>query len=754
MFIIVQSEKRGSRMKKNKKESNTRRANELLDKMSVEEKIGQLHQVWGIDLIPNAPKPDDMVRKGLVGSMLYVMKPERKNALQRIAVEESPSGIPLLFASDVGHGYHTGFPIQLAMASSWDPEVARRAAEIIAKEASADGLHWTFYPMVDICRDTRWGRIIEGAGEDPCLGSAMAVAQVKGFQGERIGDPEHLIACAKHFAGYGAADGGRDYDPVNISEAELRNVYLPPFRAAVEAGVGTMMSAYMDLNNVPASANNHLLQDILRKEWGFEGFVVSDASAIRNLVTEGFAKDVKDAAKRAFKAGINMDMSSFSYIQSIGSLLAEGTISMEELDDAVRPILEMKFALGLFEHPYVEEGKFDQIISDQAHRAEALRAAQRSMVLLKNENQTLPLKKNIKKLAVIGPLADSQDATEGVIGLFNKPGAVTVLSGIKKKLPEAEIIYAPGPWIKRDIPNAVSDIMPDFCGNKTKSAQTEEEASIAFQKAIEAAKQADTVIAVMGEGIDMSGEASCRSSLGLPGRQTELLKEISMLGKKIILVLLNGHPLSIEWEAENIPAILEAWQPGWEGGNAVADVLFGDVNPGGKMPITVPRNAGQLPMYYMRNNTHRPESANDGLFTSRYWDCESSPLFMFGHGLSYTTFSFDNLKLDKQQLKIGEKLLVSVTVTNTGTVVGDEVVQLYIHQKYGSDSRPMRELKGFKRITLQPGESRIITFELGAKELTYWSSAKGDYIQDETIVDIWVGGSLNAELHEEIEVIQ
>lgn len=737
-----------------KSEKDTIRANELLAKMSPQEKIGQLHQVWGIDLIPNAPKPDDMVRQGLVGSMLYVMEAKRKNELQRIAVEESPSGIPLLFASDVGHGYCTGFPIQLAMASSWDPEVEKRAAEIIAKEASADGLHWTFYPMVDICRDPRWGRIIEGAGEDPYLGAAMAAAQVEGFQGQQIGAPGHLMACAKHMAGYGAADAGRDYDPVNISEAELRNVYLPPFKAAVEAGVGTIMSAYMDLNNVPASGNKHLLQEILRNEWGFDGFVVSDASAIRNLVTEGFAKDVKDAAKRAFKAGVNMDMSSFSYIQSIEDLLAEGQITMEELDNAVRPILEMKSALGLFEHPYVEEGKLETIVSDPKHREEARRAAQRSMVLLKNEEQTLPLRKDIKKLAVIGPLADSQDATEGVIGLFNKPGAVTVLSGIKKKIPDAEVVYAPGPWIKRDIPNAVSDIMPDFCGNKEKSAQTEEEAEEAFKKAIEIAKQADTVVAVMGEGIDMSGEAASRSFLGLPGRQTELLKEITKLGKKVILVLLNGHPLSIEWENENIPAILEAWQPGWEGGNAVADILFGDVNPGGKMPVTVPRNAGQLPMYYMRNNTHRPESANDGLFTSRYWDSQSSPLYAFGHGLSYTTFVFDNLRLDKEQLKIGETLNVRVDVTNTGKVAGDEVAQVYIHQRYGSDSRPMKELKGFERVTLMPGETKTLEFGLGEKELTYWSTLKGDYTQDETIIDIWVGGNLNAELHKEIEVIK
>ena len=735
------------------KESDTLRANKLLKKMSPMEKIGQLHQVWGIDLVPGVPKPDDMVRQGLVGSMLYVMDVKRKNELQRMAVEESPSGIPLLFGSDVGHGYRTGFPIQLAMASSFDPELEREATEIIAKEASADGLHWTFYPMVDICRDARWGRIIEGAGEDPCLGSKMAEAQVKGIQGEQIGAENHLLACAKHFAGYGAADGGRDYDPVNISEADLRNVYLPPFKAAVDAGVGTIMSAYMDLNNVPASANKHTLRDILRTEWGFDGFVVSDASAIRNLVTEGYAKDVKDAAKRAFKAGVNMDMSSFSYIQSLGELLAEGAISMDELDDMVRPILEIKSALGLFEHPYIEEGKLEKVAADPAHREAARKAAQRSMVLLRNEGKLLPLSKETKKIAVIGPHADSQDATEGVIGLFNKPGAVTVLEGIRRKLPAAEITYAPGPWVKRNIPNAVSDIMPDFCGNKAKAAQTEAEADEAFRLAVEAASQADVVVAVMGENIDMSGEASCRSDLGLPGRQTELLKAVSALGKKIVLVLLNGHPLSIPWEAENIPAILEAWQPGWEGGNAVADILFGDVNPGGKMPVTVARNAGQYPMYYARNNTHRPENAGDGLFTSRYWDTQSSPLFSFGFGLSYTNFKLSDLALDRAEKKKGEGLRVSVKVKNTGSVTGDEVVQMYLHQRYGSDSRPMRLLKDFRRITLQPGEESTVEFAVTDEMLTYWSSAENAYVLDESNFDLWIGNGSGEELHAEFKTV-
>lgn len=728
------------------------RINALFQRMSSEEKIGQLNQVWGIDLIPGLPRPDDMVKKGLIGSMLYVLDARRKNELQRLAVEESPLGIPLLFGSDVGHGYRTAFPLQLAMASSWDPAVYEKALTIIAKEASADGLHWTFYPMVDICRDARWGRVIEGAGEDPYLGSVMAAAQVRGFQGSELGEPEHLMACAKHLAGYGAADAGRDYDPAYLSEAELRNIYLPPFKAAVDAGVGTIMSAYMDLNNVPATASSFLLKKVLREEWGFKGFVVTDASAVRNLVTQGFAKDIADASRRSLKAGINMDMGSYSFVQSLGGLLADGSVSITEIENAVRPILEMKIRLGLFEHPYVEEGKLEAVAANPDHRRLARWAAQRSMVLLRNDGGLLPLAKNIKKLAVIGPLADQVDATEGIIGLYNVPAAVTVLQGIRNMLPDTEIEYAPGPWIKRDIPSVMSEIMPDFCGNKIKSNQSAEEAEIAFQHAVEVACGADTVIMVLGESVDMSGESAVRSDLELSGRQLELLKSVMALGKPVVLVLLNGRPLSIEWAAENVPAILEAWQPGWEGGNAVADILFGDANPGGKLPITIARKVGHLPMYYAKNSTHSPENKPTG-FHSRYWDSQSSPLFPFGFGLSYTTFAFANLSIKTPQVKVGDTLTVAVDVTNTGAIAGDEVVQLYIHQRYGSDSRPARELKGFERITLQPGETRNVTFQLGPDHLTYWSTAVGDYVQDVTEFDVWVGGDCNAALQSKFEVI-
>ena len=726
------------------------KAKKLLSRMTTREKIGQLHQVWGIDLIPGVPNPDDMVRQGLVGSMLYVMDRKRKNELQRMAVEESPSGIPILFGQDVGHGYETGFPIQLAMAATFSPELTREVAAAIAEEASEDGLHWTFFPQVDICRDLRWGRIIEGAGEDPCLGSEMAAAWVRGFQGDEIGSEGHLMACAKHFAGYGAADGGRDYDPVNISEADLRNVYLPPFKAAVDAGVGTVMSAYMDLNNVPASANAHTLTDILRKEWGFDGFVVSDASAIRNLVTQGFAKDINDAANRSFHAGVNMDMSSYAYLQAIPELMKQGLITEEELDARVLPVLEMKYALGLFEHPYVDE---EGSVSASDHRALARKAAAESMVLLRNEGSLLPLKREYRKIAVIGPLADSQDATEGIIGLYNRPSAVTVLNALRQRLPECEISYAPGPWINRTIPNAVSDIMPDYCGNREKAKQTQAEAETAFTDAVDICREAEIVIAVMGEGADMSGEAGSRSQLGLPGRQLELLKAVNMLGKPIVLVLLNGHPLSIPWEAEHIPAILEAWQPGWEGGNAVADILFGDYNPGARLPVTIPRNAAQLPMYYARNNTHRPENAAGALFTSRYWDEQSSPLYSFGYGLSYTTFALSDLKFEHESIRIGETCRVSVSVTNTGKDRGSTVVQLYLHQRYGSDSRPAKLLSGFRKVHLEAQQSETVVFEIGPEQLTYYSASKNAYVQDETILDVMIGQSQEPELTGSIEVV-
>ncbi len=724
------------------------RVDALLSQMSLEEKIGQLNQVGGASFIPG-PKPEDVIRKGGAGSVLWLNDTKGFNALQKVAVEESPSKIPLLFALDVIHGYRTIFPVPLAMAASWDPAVAERAQGVAAAEARAAGLHWTFGPMLDIARDARWGRIVEGAGEDPVLGAAMAAAQVRGFQGPALGTPERVVACAKHFAGYGAADGGRDYDPVYLSEAQLRNIYFPPFKAAVDAGVGTFMSAYMDLNNVPASGNRWLMKDVLRGEWGFEGFVVSDAMAVGNLVIEGFARDGRDAAQRALSAGLDMDMASNTYPAHLASLVADGALTMADIDAAVRPILTVKVKMGLFENPYTDEALLPQVVARPEHREASRWAAQRSMVLLRNEGGLLPLAKTLTNVAVIGTLADSMADTEGSWMVFgHTPAAVTVLQGIQAKLPNAAVTYAPGPEIRRDIPSFFEAFEPE---SAKKPAQTPEAAEAAFQTAVATASAADLVIMVLGEAAQMSGEAASRASFDLPGRQEELLKAVVALGKPVILVLFNGRPLSINWAAEHVPAILEAWQPGTEGGHAVADILFGDVNPGGKLPVTFPRKASHAPLYYARVLSHQPE--DHPMYRSRYWDGPTTPLYPFGFGLSYTTFAIENLKLSSEQVKVGGALTVSVDVTNTGTVAGDEVVQAYVHQKAGSDSRPMRELKGFVRVSLAPGETRAVTFTLGPAELGYWSTSARKWVQDAEAFDLWVGSDSQATLHATFSVV-
>jgi beta-glucosidase len=724
------------------------RVEALLKQMNLEEKVGQLTQASGADWA-SGPKAAEVIRQGGAGSVLWLNDTKQFNELQKIAVEESPAGIPLLFALDVIHGYRTIFPVPLAMASSWDPAVPEKSQTVAAKEARAAGLHWTFGPMLDICRDARWGRIVEGAGEDPYLGSVMAAAQVRGFQGDDVSNPERVLACAKHFAGYGYSDGGRDYDPVYLSETQLRNTVLPPFKAAVEAGVATFMSAYMDLNDVPASGNRWLLRLVLRDEWGFDGFVVSDAFAVGNLVIQGHAKDRREAALRALKAGLNMDMSSYTYAENAADLIAKGELSEAEIEELVRPILALKVKLGLFEQPYVDESLLEKVIALPEHRQLSRWAAQRSMVLLRNEGGLLPLAKDLKNIAVIGPLADSMEATEGSWMVFgHQPAAVTVLQGIRAKLPTAHITYAPGPVIRRDIPSWFESAM---AGAPNKPLQTPEDAEAAFQTAVETARAADQVVLVLGETDLMAGEAASRASLDLPGRQEELLKAVAALGKPIVLVLLNGRPLSISWAAENVPAILEAWEPGTEGGHAVADVLFGDVNPGGKLPVSFPRKGSHAPLYYARNLTHSPEGSP--MYNPRYWDGLPVPLYPFGYGLSYTTFAFSNLKVSADRVKAGQAVVVTAEVTNTGTLAGDEVAQLYIHQKWGTDTRPMRELKGFERITLQPGETKTVTFHLGPAELSYWSTNANAWIQDTAPFDVWVGSDSLATLHADLEVV-
>jgi beta-glucosidase len=552
----------------------------------------------------------------------------------------------------------------------------------------------------------------------------------------------------KHFAGYGAAEGGRDYDSVYLSESSLRNVYLPPFRAAVDAGVGCVMSAYMDLNDVPATGNRFLLRDILRQEWGFQGFVVSDAFSISDLVTHGFASDPADATWRAFSAGVDMDMGSNTYLQNLPRLVETGRVSRDAVDKAVRLLLAAKVRLGLFEHPYIDESQTKVVFADRASRTLARTAAARSAVLLRNENHLLPLSKTVASVAVIGPLANSQSDIEGPWSLAgDRAHAVTVLDGIRNKLgAAAKVEYARGGELRRVFPSFFDALFPAPKETPLTPAQATGEIS----DAVSLAAASDVAVLVLGETQKMSGEGASVSSLDLPGRQQELLKAVVNTGKPVVLVLITGRPLDISWAAEHVPAILEAWFPGTEGGNAIADLLFGDENPGGKLPVTWPRSTGQVPIYYAHNLTHQPDTGKG--FTSRYWDLPSSPLYPFGYGLSYTDFSFSNLKLAQTEVFPGQTLYVSVDVQNTGSRTGSEVAQLYIHQRSGSTSRPVRLLKDFERVTLTPGEKKTVHFSLGKDELSFWSSAENKWVEEKATFDLWTGADSNAPLHAEFSV--
>ena len=726
-----------------------KRVEALLREMTIKEKVGQLTQIFMLPMMSTAA--EERVRKGEIGSVLFLTDPAAINRFQRIAVEESRLKIPILFGSDVVHGFRTIFPVPLALASSCDPALIEQVQTIAAREASAVGIKWTFAPMIDIARDARWGRVVEGAGEDPYLGSIVAVAQVRGFQGPDVAAPDRLLACMKHFAGYGASEAGRDYDSAHLSESELHNVHLPPFKAAVRAGVGSAMSAYMNLNDVPATANKFLLQDTLRRDWGFRGFVVSDAFSVRDLVTHGFARDPADAAKRAITAGLNMDMGSDTYTSNLPQLVEQGQVSIRVLDDAVRSILRAKLRLGLFERPYVDEGRARRLQLTPEHRQAARIAAQKSAVLLRNEGGFLPLTKDDPKnsfIAVIGPVANTGREMFGPWSLAGKPDeAITVVQGIRNKVgPSVKVEYARGGEVRRTYPS-IFDI---FERGPKPPPLTPEQQDAELSTAVELARRSDLVIMALGEIQNMSGEVASRVSIKLPGRQQELLERVVSTGKRIVLVLVNGRPLDISWAAERVPAILEAWHPGIEGGNAIADLLFGDANPGGKLPVTFPRDVGQVPIYYALNRTQKPEDAAD--FTSRYLDIPSSPLYPFGYGMSYTTFSVTNLRLARPEIGLSETVEVLVDVENTGTRVGDEVVQLYIHQRAGSASRPVRELKGFERVTLAPADKRTVRFRLGRDELSFWSTVERRWVQEAADFDLWVGSDSRASLHAVLKV--
>ena len=731
----------------------------LLHQMTLEEKVAQLSQLPGMEVPEfkeNVNKSAEEVLKQLgAGSILWVPDPKEINRLQHVAVEQSRLHIPVLFGLDVIHGYHTIFPAPIAMASSWDTKMVEGAQTVAAREARAAGIHWTFAPMVDIARDARWGRMVEGAGEDPYLGAAMARAQVFGFQGRQLGAPDRVLACVKHFAGYGAADGGRDYDSSYVPEEEMWNVYLPPFKAALDAGSGSVMSAYMDLNDVPASGNPWLLHEVLRSSWGFKGFVVSDAFAVKSLVTHGYARDLQDAAHKAFTAGLTMDMASGTYLKYLPIEVQQGRIPVQQIDEAVRSVLETKIRMGLFEHPYADESRLEPTLNDPMHQEAARRAVQRSVVLLRNDGAVLPLDKTgktIHSIAVIGPLGDAQADLLSMWGGAVKAGAtVSILQGIQGKVGSAAHVgFAHGPNLRRNIPSPFENI--DLLkALKEQPEQTPQEAQKAIDEAVSLARQSDVAVMVLGEIDLMSAESASRSSLKLSNGQEELLEAVSATGKPVVLVLVNGRPLDISWAAEHVPAILEAWYPGSQGGNGIADILFGDANPSAHLPVSWPRSTGQLPIYYNHNLTQLPETSSD--FKSRYWDILSTPLYPFGYGLSYTTFAFDNLKVTATA-RAGSAIEVSAEVTNTGSRAGDAVVQLYIHQRAGSASRPVRQLKGFERIALEPGAKQTVRFTLGKDELQFWSPLEKKWVIEPEQFDVWVGDNSSAAMHAEFRLTQ
>lgn len=689
--------------------------------MTLDEKIGQLNLYAG-RMNPTGPitmrdDDEDAIRRGDVGMVFNIVGAKRTREIQRIAVEESRLKIPLLVGFDVIHGYRTIFPIPLGESCSWDLDLMERTAKASADEASAMGIHWTFAPMVDVCRDARWGRMMEGGGEDPYLNSLIAKAKVNGYQGERLDSMGTLIACAKHLAAYGASIDGRDYNNADMSDVALRNIYLPPFKAASDAGVKTFMAGYHELNGVPTSASKYLMTDILRKEWGFDGFVVSDWASIRETVIHGYAKDKKDAAMKSFNAGLDVDMESSAYLNYLKELLSENKVSLEQIENSVRKVLKIKYETGLMDNPYryCVQAREDTVILKEEYLKLAHEAACKSMVLLKNSKQILPLSQNTKSIAVIGPLADS-----------------------KKDMP--------GSWSKSCDPNDMITFMDAFVPqykdkieiHYAKGCDTQSDDRSLFAEAINAARKSDVIIAMMGEAKEQSGEASSRSDISLPGVQEDLLKELKKLNKPIVLILFNGRPLSIPWASENMDAIIEAWFPGNEAGNALIDVIFGKFNPQGKLTVTFPRSVGQVPIFYNQKRSGRPEGLYISDFIRRYIDSPSTPLYPFGYGLSYTTFEYSDIKMSSSKLSSNGVLNLSVKVKNSGKYKGVETVQLYIRDINASITRPVKELKNFKKVELKPGEDKEVNFTLTEKDLRFWNDKK-QYISEPGAFDVFIG---------------
>lgn len=696
----------------------------LLHKMTLEEKLGQMNQLSPWDFEDLAKR----VRKGEVGSILNVVNPEEVNKIQKIAVEESRLGIPLIVSRDVIHGYKTIFPIPLGQAATFNPEVVKEGARVAAIEASADGIRWTFAPMIDVARDPRWGRIAESCGEDPYLNAVMGTAMIKGYQGDSLNDPTAIAACAKHFVAYGAAEGGRDYNSTFIPERVLRNVYLPPFKAAADAGCATFMTSFNDNDGVPSTANSFVLKDVLRKEWKYDGMVVTDWASALEMVNHGFCTDGKDAAEKSVNAGVDMEMVSETFIQNLKQSIAENKVSIETIDNAVRNILRLKFRLGLFDNPYVVTPQ--TVKYAEKHLQTAKTAAEQSVILLKNENQTLPFTDKIKTLAVIGPMADAPYEQMGT-WVFDgeKEHTQTPLTAIKKMYGDkVKILFEKGLDYSRDKNTA------------------------GIARAVNAARQADAVVVFVGEESILSGEAHSLANLNLQGAQSQLIKELAATGKPVVTVVMAGRQLVIADEVKVSDAVLYSFHPGTMGGPAIADILFGKVNPSGKTPVTFPRMSGQVPIYYAQHKTGRPANPTEMLIDeipveagqtsvgcrSFYLDAGNSPLFPFGYGLSYTTFEYSNLSLASDKLTAQDSLSISFTLKNTGKYDGTEVVQLYVQDKVGSVTRPVKELKRFQRVTLKAGESTQLSLSLPVSELAFWGYDM-NYTVEPGDFTLWVG---------------
>ncbi len=714
----------------------------LLRKMTLEEKVGQLAQYSaGQPTGPGTNRTDynDMISKGEIGALFNISNAREVNAYQHVAVEKSRLHIPILFGLDVIHGFRTEFPIPLGLASTWDPALVEQAAHIAAREASASGVRWTFSPMVDIARDPRWGRMAEGAGEDPYLGSLMAAAYVRGYQGQRLDEPDSIAACAKHFVGYGAAEGGRDYNTTEISEHTLRQFYLPPFYAAVNAGTASIMSAFNSLNGIPASANPFTLRQILRKEWGFQGIVDSDWTSVAELIPHGIANDGETAARKAFLSGVDVDMASSLYHDHLSHLVESGVVSQAKLDEAVRHVLRVKFALGLFENPYVDESKEAGAMLRPEYLAVARTAAERSFVLLKNAlgpsgTPLLPLSSKVRKVAVIGPLADDPGMMLGAWAGLGQGGDVAPLqAGLVQRLGKENVLRSKGTGFREGTDQEMSD-------------------------AITIANQVDLVILTLGEHpFEMSGEAASRSKLDVPGRQQELLEKVVATGRPVVLLLFSGRPLTLPWAFEHVPAVVASWFPGVQAGPALVRTLFGESNPSGKLVVSWPRALGQVPLYYNALSTGRPADKadltkpgeGDDKYVSRYIDELNSPQFPFGYGLSYTSFGYGSTEISAKHLnaaalngalktgKTSTALTASATVTNTGKAPGDEIVQLYVRLQGTSVAQPVRALKGFQRISLAPGETRKVTFSLDPESFALWND-HNRLAAEPSLVTVWI----------------